>query len=1253
MEKMSQMSPLDGTRDSDLQITSNKPTSFLSMNEKLEEKTEELSKLSTMMSAMLMTGQGSRRKKRYTEDGRLCSSAFAQDGQTFFDCTATRSPDGQNKNKEWCYVDASAKGDKPWDYCKPIMDYDKIREQNQDQLKQFTIKARKVNSDIEANIGPGQQSLDDLKKVRQGQAELDQKINQLINQIATINNNMQNLFNTKSQWEKEEEKAVDLASKIDQRRDKKKEDEANNKPSEMDKTEDTIKKETADTKAMIAPFLQSRVISPLFTCEGMLMYEEDSYGDGLMGQYFDNESFLGDFKEQKDTNIDFDWTGASPIAGVNPSNFSVRWEGFIYAPVSTNYQFAIECDDGATITLNNKIIVSHQMYSASSESKGRVDKWLNNEVQKRKQPGRNYNKSISAPVKLTGGSKFKIVVSYYHSVHDDFKDNEKAFVRLYWQSDEFEETLVTRMYLYSSNSFAPLKLSGFSSDIAVVRKLLENDLAFKNSDQYILQDVPTDFQGLSSLKLNVKHMDKELLLYSNIPVIVYLGRLAHYPNPVPNDFENTGEFMSLLQVQKPNGNASQAMQSLNSDRSALVKIYKKKFDAGKIRIPLNRKSINVKGIPLVVFFGFDSQISSPITCGGDEIWISNPSSASFKSCDQSSYYDGNWKCRNGFNGKNKDTEGSTWASRREGIGAWVNVEFKALHQVTKIRFYNRRIPSERNSLIVATFSNGDDFEMKLKNLDEVQEFKMEPPINTSFVKFTIKGVYGTINNGGSFQVFGTKCIDADDLDKAPAPQAKGLMKIAGVNPKAMPALFKNEDSKPVMLTCKDSLSNTKKLDHLKQKPGNKVTVRCQESCANAKGPVYGDGKYSKDSAICKAAFHAQKLKAEGGEVVIVFEAGQNSYKGVNRNGIKAKNKGRSDITLTFEAKDSKEDIILQTGSKVDVRQEGKWLPGVINQIKDTPNGQNIIITIEGAESSKNPIETHYPNKKVVKACGDKVKNRDCKGSRKDTNKNRPIKVKFVSQSYNTPGDFLLDKGQTFGKCGKAYGWSKDMSGRIKPRQGGNKPELDSLVEFPPDSKSKFCNKPSPDVLCDKVNWSVKVGHGKFNVKIYVGDPQANTKVDLKINDDYIAENTTVPKGELKVFEGAFDSLNEYLTIKSDCKDDCEYAMSKMNMVEVYPFEEKSRKEPEPEPEQRDNTCGNAISGGKCSKGPDVTHCVFEDASDEGTKFCTGNMLLVEVSKQYRCVQQRGKFKCVKRKYKDQGECVFYCPGKCERSMCLG
>jgi len=376
------------------------------------------------------------------------------------------------------------------------------------------------------------------------------------------------------------------------------------------------------------------------------------------------------------------------------------------------------------------------------------------------------------------------------------------------------------------------------------------------------------------------------------------------------------------------------------------------------------------------------------------------------------------------------------------------------------------------------------------------------------------------------------------------------------------------------------------------------------------------------------------------------------YKSSTKNGIRTKSKGKSDITLTFEAANENDEITVASGAKVDVKNaENKWLPGVITQVRNLASGKVLLINVEGAESSVKPIEVGYPNRSKVKPCGDKVKGRDCKGSRKSPNTDRPIKIKFVPASYNKPGEFLLDKGQTFGKEGKPFGWSKDMANRIKTREGGNKPEMDSLVEFPPSPKSKFCARPSPDVMCDKVSWSAKVGHGKFSVKLYVGDPQANIRIDLKVNDEFVVKGQTIPKGQLKVYEGTYNAINEFITISSECVNDCEYAMSKLNMVEIFPFDDEARKDDDPTPEKQD-PCGNATEGGRCDKGPDVTHCLFEDPSSGGAKFCTGNLLMVPVSKQYRCPSQRNKFKCVKRKYADQNECLKYCPGKCGKGMCL-
>ena len=37
----------------------------------------------------------------------------------------------------------------------------------------------------------------------------------------------------------------------------------------------------------------------LLYCNGMLLYEEESSGDGLIGEYYDNESWLGSYKIRK------------------------------------------------------------------------------------------------------------------------------------------------------------------------------------------------------------------------------------------------------------------------------------------------------------------------------------------------------------------------------------------------------------------------------------------------------------------------------------------------------------------------------------------------------------------------------------------------------------------------------------------------------------------------------------------------------------------------------------------------------------------------------------------------------------------------------------------------------------------------------------------------------------------------------------------------------------------------------------------
>lgn len=81
--------------------------------------------------------------RRYTKDGRACASSFAQDGKIYTDCTSTKSPDGKITGDEWCYVDPAAGGSPNWAYCKPVLDYDKVRIRTREFLSEIIVEIRR------------------------------------------------------------------------------------------------------------------------------------------------------------------------------------------------------------------------------------------------------------------------------------------------------------------------------------------------------------------------------------------------------------------------------------------------------------------------------------------------------------------------------------------------------------------------------------------------------------------------------------------------------------------------------------------------------------------------------------------------------------------------------------------------------------------------------------------------------------------------------------------------------------------------------------------------------------------------------------------------------------------------------------------------------------------------------------------------------------------------------------------------------
>ncbi len=196
---------------------------------------------------------------------------------------------------------------------------------------------------------------------------------------------------------------------------------------------------------------------------------------------------------------------------------------------------------------------------------------------------------------------------------------------------------------------------------------------------------------------------------------------------------------------------------------------------------------------------------------------------------------------------------------------------------------------------------------------------------------------------------------------------------------------------------------------------------------------------------------------------------------------------------------------------------------------------------------------HYPDKNKILPCGEKVPRRNCKKSRRSLNKFKPILIRFVPGFYRGSGGFLPDHGGLYGSTGKPFGWSQDIKNRTKYYKGRARktPLIESAIHFPPSDKSKFClyNK---NISCDKVDWSVRAGQGKFVVKIYIGDPMVNSKIDLTINGKEIFSGI-VKKGVQKLVQKIIEANDEYLTFTSACEKDCNYAMTKMSAVEILPL----------------------------------------------------------------------------------------------------
>ncbi|UYZ63734.1 RICIN domain-containing protein [Hymenobacter weizhouensis] len=98
-------------------------------------------------------------------------------------------------------------------------------------------------------------------------------------------------------------------------------------------------------------------------------------GTGLKGQYFNATTLdannLQPVLTRVDPRLELSWP-ASPGAGVRENDFTVRWTGYVQAPLSGEYTFATSSDDGNRLWMDNKLLVDAWKSGDGNGGQGKI-----------------------------------------------------------------------------------------------------------------------------------------------------------------------------------------------------------------------------------------------------------------------------------------------------------------------------------------------------------------------------------------------------------------------------------------------------------------------------------------------------------------------------------------------------------------------------------------------------------------------------------------------------------------------------------------------------------------------------------------------------------------------------------------------------------------------------------------------------------------------------------------------------------------
>ena len=155
-------------------------------------------------------------------------------------------------------------------------------------------------------------------------------------------------------------------------------------------------------------------------------------GTGLTGDYYTANDFTGTKSTRVDATVNFDWAAGSPgFGGLGTNNYSVRWSGQLEPRYDETYTFYVTADDGATLWVNDRLIVSRLFAATPAQMAGQIALQANQRVNLRLE---FIEKTNSASVRLewSSATQAREVVSQSQLYPTTMAPERGSILREHW-----------------------------------------------------------------------------------------------------------------------------------------------------------------------------------------------------------------------------------------------------------------------------------------------------------------------------------------------------------------------------------------------------------------------------------------------------------------------------------------------------------------------------------------------------------------------------------------------------------------------------------------------------------------------------------------------------------------------------------------------------------------------------------------------------------------------------------------------------